>query len=324
MKSLLILRNLSVENANAISGLTWGFPAVSNFLGFTHGMSRKLEDYAGFTLGGCAVICHHHSVQAYQPAGWGDYVFALTRNPLTKNATSPSFVEEGRMHMQVTLLIECDFTAEDLDFGGESHEAEVLHLEHWFKKKIFSQRLAGGTITSAGIVSLQKLPQQHEKYKRFERKTLLQVLPGFALVDRSNLLQQHHEQRVQSDAEAQLIDSWLDFISMRHQAQKNSETDDTATWERVPKPSAGWLVPISTGYRAISPLYPPGEVKRTRDPNMPFRFAEAVYGIGEWVSPHRVQSLNSLFWRYQHNDDWYLCKNDYSNEITEVITESKA
>src|SRR5690554_6212642 len=109
MKSLLSIKNIKVENANAIAGLTYGFPAVSNFLGFTHALSRALNKKLGLSLGGCAIICHQHRVQAYQPAGWGDYVFALTRNPLTKEGNTQPFNEEGRMHMEVSLLIECDF-----------------------------------------------------------------------------------------------------------------------------------------------------------------------------------------------------------------------
>jgi CRISPR-associated protein Csy2 len=62
------------------------------------------------------------------------------------------------------------------------------------------------------------------------------------------------------------------------------------------------------GYKGISPLYEAGEVKSARDSNVPFRFVEAVYGIGEWVSPHRLSDINDLMWRYHIEDDFYLCK----------------
>ena len=39
----LLLPNLRVQNANAISGpFSWGFPAPSAFTGFVHALSRKL------------------------------------------------------------------------------------------------------------------------------------------------------------------------------------------------------------------------------------------------------------------------------------------
>ncbi|MEE9333230.1 MAG: type I-F CRISPR-associated protein Csy2 [Granulosicoccaceae bacterium] len=330
MKSLLIVPHLQVENANAISGMTWGFPAISNFLGFTHALSRKLEQHASHTLGGCAVVCHGHSVQAYQPSGWGDYVFSLTRNPLTKDSRSPPFVEEGRMHMEVTLLIECHFSVSDLDFGGVSDEEDAAHLETWIQDQLPHHRLAGGTIATWEPVRLKKLPQQQDAYDRFVRKTLLQLLPGFVLVDRGDLWQHHHKQVTSKDAETALLDSWLDFIATYFKAnspekpESSSVAADKSTanskWHRVPKPASGWLVPISIGYKAISPLYKPGEVLRSRDMDTPYRFTEAVYSIGQWISPHRVRQLESIFWRYHHEGGWYLCKNLYSRESRDTQT----
>jgi CRISPR-associated protein Csy2 len=40
MSSLILLRRVRVENANAIAGLTYGFPAITHFLGFSHALSR--------------------------------------------------------------------------------------------------------------------------------------------------------------------------------------------------------------------------------------------------------------------------------------------
>ena len=70
-------------------------------------------------------------------------------------------------------------------------------------------------------------------------------------------------------------------------------------------------MPISTGYKAISPLYSNKEVANTRDAEMPFRFVETAYSIGQWISPHRFDELDQLFWRYHAEGDWYLCKNNY-------------
>lgn len=65
MRSTLLLRHLKVENANAISGLTYGFPAISHFLGFTHALSRRLEQEHGLTLG---LRRHRSSHRATEPA----------------------------------------------------------------------------------------------------------------------------------------------------------------------------------------------------------------------------------------------------------------
>lgn len=65
MSSLILLRRLRVENANAIAGVTWGFPAITHFLGFTHALSRKLTQSHGLRLDGCAVVCHQHQIHAH-------------------------------------------------------------------------------------------------------------------------------------------------------------------------------------------------------------------------------------------------------------------
>lgn len=312
METFLILRNMEVENANAITGLTWGFPSITHFLGFVHALSRKLQAARGLELEGCAVICHRHQVQAYQPRGWGDYVFGLTRNPLGRDQESPAFIEEGRMHMTVSLVIPC---AGELD-----DENEPGQLEELIEQMVLSLRLAGGTVVSVGPVELIEPPESYEDYQKFERQQLRKLLPGFALVQRSDLLANHIQQRIKQDPNAEPVDAWLDFSALRYQAEcPQGEIDEQtpADWHYVPKPGRGWLVPITTGYRGISDLYAPGEVARTRDCATPFRFVESVYSIGEWISPHRVSNLLQLVWRYYAEPEvgWYLCRNIYQSSI---------
>jgi CRISPR-associated protein Csy2 len=322
MTSLLILKRMQVQNANAIAGLTWGFPGISNFLGFTHALSRFVTQKQGVSLGGCAVICHHHQVQAYQPAGYGEYVFALTRNPLTKEGSTAPFNEEGRMHMEVSLVIECNFSLEDIDFDTGSDAEDKALLIQQITQKALTQRVAGGMIQHIEGVALVALPEVTEERDKAFRKAMLSLLPGFMLVDRSELLADHFAALKQQRPEVELIDAWLDFAAIKYRAHtaaeaKEGETPDEGTpadWSRVEKPAGGWLVPITTGYKAISPLYEPGEVANTRDASVPFRFVESVYSVGQWISPHRLRDINSIFWRYHQENDWYLCKNSYQPE----------
>ena len=313
MRALLSLRHIQVENANAIAGLTYGFPAISSFLGFTHALSRSLQKDHDVSLGGCAIICHQHHTHAHQPAGWGDYVFALTRNPLTKEGKTAPFVEEGRMHLCVTLLIECDFDADDLAYDTDNIEQGIKLFEAYVHDKAVQQRLAGGLITQIGQVEFCEVGSQ----ERFERKALLSCLPGFVLVDRSDLLSKHHQQNLKAQPNTDMLDAWLDFSALKFRAEAILEDDAApteatqASWNYVRKPDAGWLVPMATGYKAISPLYDNAAVARTRDSTTPFRFVELIYGVGEWISPHRVQTLQPLFWRYHLEGEWYRCNNTY-------------
>ncbi|MHB8056794.1 MAG: type I-F CRISPR-associated protein Csy2 [Desulfuromonadaceae bacterium] len=311
MDALLILRNIRVENANAVAGLTWGFPAISNFLGFVHALSRKLPTDIGLNLGGCGVVCHNRQVQSYQPRGWGDHVFALTRNPLTREEKSPAFNEEGRMHMTVSLLIPV--------VGMLDEECEPRKLEQMIELLALSQRLAGGTIISIDAVEMLEPPEDFEGLQKFERKQLRKLLPGFALVQRADLLAEHAQQCRGQDPSAEQLDAWLDFSAIKFQAERPDGVVDEQTaadWRYVPKPDRGWLVPMATGYRGISDLYEPGVVARSRDSTTPFRFVESVYSVGEWLSPHRVSKLEQLIWRYHAEPEtgWYLCRNLYQTK----------
>lgn len=312
MDTMLILRHVRVENANAVSGLTWGFPAITGFLGFVHALSRKLP----VDLQGCGVICHNHEVLAHRPHTWGDHVFALTRNPITKEGKTASFVEEGRMHMTVSLVIPVEGDVDDLE--------EHVDLCTLVEEIVLSHRLAGGTVQSIGAVELHEAPEDYEGLRKFERRQLGKLLPGFALVQRFDLLADHVQGMQSENPGAEPLDAWLDFSALKYEAstdQVEGEHEEPVEWRRVPKPAGGWLVPIAVGFRGISKVYEPGEVARTRDPTVPFRFVEAVYSIGEWISPHRLSSLDDLVWRYEAKADagWYLCRNNYNSNNTVAL-----
>lgn len=300
MSYLIVIPRVKVENANAISGLTYGFPAISHFLGFTHALSRKTQPNFGLTLTGCGVVCHQQQIQAYRASSRSDYSFALTRNPLTKEAKTAAFNEEGRMHMTVTLFIECEGVIANGDVGARE-------LALWLQTHYPTQRLAGGTIVSAELPRIMAMPDSEKELAAFTRREMYRALPGFALVDRSDYLTAHWEQCQQQNPDAEMIDAWLDFSVVKMQAEAGQE-GDSAEWHYVGKPQSGYLVPLVIGYGAISPVYAPGEVDKTRDPTLPFCFVESVYGVGEWRSPHRIKDINQLFWRYQYQDGDYLCR----------------
>ena len=322
MKAFLRLSRLKIENANAIAGLTYGFPAVTSFLGFTHALSRQLQKREPhLKLGGCAIISHEQQIHTYQSSSWKDAVFCLSRNPLTKEGDPAPFIEEGKMHLTVSLLIECHFYEEDFYDNFENREK----FESQVKTLALQQRLAGGLITEIGEVDFIELPEDFEKKSKIIRQQMRKLLPGFLLVERSDWLKKHVK-----NAKVNLLDAWLDFIALKQAAKKpeseglnTAESIDNkipspldAEWERIQKPEIGWLVPITTGYRAISALYPSGQVINVRDQHVPFQFVESVYTVGEWLSPHRIkENLPQIFWQYDSVDKesgWYLCKNKYS------------
>ncbi|WP_283598616.1 type I-F CRISPR-associated protein Csy2 [Photobacterium phosphoreum] len=295
--SLFIIKNMHIEGANTIAGFTYGFPAITQFLGFVHALSRKIEPQHGISFDGCAVMCHQHQVHAYRGSDWDDYGFALTRNPLAKDGKTAPIVEEGKMNLCVSLMIECK------GFSSGNSEQEQL-ISDAIKTLALGQRCAGGHITHIEACQFKPMPNEASDC----RKLLRPLLPGFILCDRSDYLQQHNESNDQN-----MIMNWLDFSALRYRyetlTESNSPDVEQGQWERVNKPQSGYLVPLMIGYKQISDVFAAGEVANVRDNTTPFAFTEAVYSVGEWIgSPSRVESINQILWRYQYSSPYYLCR----------------
>jgi hypothetical protein len=106
ISALILLPHLKVQNANAISGpLTWGFPSPTAFTGFVHALERKFAAELKEGFAGVGIVCHHFDPQVSQPPGRRTQVFRLTRNPVGKDGGTMALVEEGRAHMEVSLVI---------------------------------------------------------------------------------------------------------------------------------------------------------------------------------------------------------------------------
>lgn len=373
MKYILI-DHIKVQNANAVAGFTWGFPAITHFLGFAHNLARKLlcTELRDISLVGCGVVCHEHQVHAY---GAPYHVqFTQSRKPpymygldAAERAKPVPVIEEGQMNMTVSLLIGCD---------GNIGNRKATFLE-WLKKQCTLQRLAGGTVLSVEGIEIFGEDDGSLKQIKFN------LLPGFLLLDRSRELQEHYNSLEQQNHDAEMLDAWLDFAAFKQKARPKSnlisehleklvkaETenpehsellsvwekhledpyternvpdslinhfgglDDSkgnkalldqwqsyqmptektdADWEYVKKPATGYLVPIMTGYKAISKVYANDEVKNTRDNETDVCFVEAVHSIGEWQSVHRLNTASELrkcLWHYHYEDNWYLCKQE--------------
>ena len=328
MSQYITLSHIEVQDANAIAGITYGFPAVTNFLGFVHALSRKLEEKKGVTLGGCMIVCHDFQLHTYQSDGYkyGDYYFSQTKNPSAgryqdkSKGNPPPVIEEGKMHMNVSLVIECH----DFDIGDSD---EIKAFEQYIKNLALRHRLAGGRIMQIANAKIETVVDE----KGF-RKIRRRLLPGFVLKERNEYLQEHLKKLQEENSNADMMEAWLDFCSIKYKAEpilkaneKLSEKTD-AKWNRIERANKGYLVPLMVGYQAIDRLYEAGEVANTRDPTVPFCFVEAIYGIAEWLSPHRIESLEEVLWRYEYKEGYYLttqeaCKsneNDF-DDISEQL-----
>lgn len=170
----LLIERIRVQNANAVAGFTWGFPAVTHFLGFTHNLTRKLNATSSFheiTLNGCGVIAHEANPHTYKAGSSNSFTqYRGTRylSSTTRKEASepPPVVEEAKMNMTVSLLIPV------AGYLGGNFEQEKL-IE-FIKNASFTQRLAGGTILNINSIELVDLSDKNNI--KFIRRKLLPVL----------------------------------------------------------------------------------------------------------------------------------------------------
>jgi CRISPR-associated protein Csy2 len=304
MTSYILLEKIKIEDANCIAGITYGFPAITHFLGFTHALSRKFYAEFGIELSGCAVFSHEYTLRTNEQY---DVRFIQSKRPpvtlqgqkyRAEASKTPPIIEEGKMDLTVSLLLECQEPLSSVDSEKQKYQQSL-------KKWIYQARLAGGAIHQIRNISFWS---DDSKLIYLKRK----LLPSFVLMDAQNELKDHVEHQQSSKPDMEFFDLWTDFFAYKASAQ--IQKNESVEWIRQDKPNPrGWFVPLMIGYKGISPLYEGHEIENNRDPKYPFRFVESVHGIGEWRSSHRIDRLDTLIWKYHLEDEWYLCRQKQSD-----------
>ncbi len=286
--NILHLPQIKIHNANALSSpFTVGFPAMTAWLGFTHALQRKLQQkgFESIELASVAVVNHQFDLQTYK--GPGDFVSSIigTGNPLDKTGERSAFIEEARCHLTVSLIIEFF----DLDVKDQDECIQQL------QQLLPAMKIAGGDIMSFGTPEILKIDEDSDT----ERRSLLRkLMPGYVLIERRDLMLEAQQQG--EDA----LDAMLGYLTVNHHSEQLD--DDSVVWHSSRKTS-GWIVPIATGFQAVSE---PGPAINQRDTDTPHRFAESIVTLGEFVMPFRIQSLDDMLWSY-HTDldnNLYLCQ----------------
>lgn len=329
-QAILVLPHLRIQNANAIaSPLTHGFPSITAFTGLMWALERKLaqaDPPIPLRLHGVGVVCHHHQEQVTH-----GYVrsFNLTRNPVDKDGSTAAIVEEGRIHLQITLVLA---VSEKRVPGNPAAlvQGNQAQLDDWAAQAghiLAGMRVAGGSVLPSRPVPGKRVrpwmvvvPEDPVAAEKEFRQWRRQWLPGFALVGRDDLLAQRlQDLRTTTQPDATLLDAWL------HAARFNYEpavpdsgapmADGQMQWADPRRPKgSGWVVPIPVGYAALTPqAHAAGTVRNARDATTPLRFVESVYSLGEWISPHRLTGLGQLLWHAEADGakGLYRCRNAY-------------
>lgn len=311
---VLVIPRLRVQNANAISSsLTHGFPAITAFTGLMWALERKTH-VAGMDLMFSAVGVVAHDYEEQVTDDYYAKAFRLTRNPIDKDGSTAAIVEEGRMHMTISLV----FAVQSQSLND--HE-QAQNTAMQIKQIIEGMRVAGGTVLPQP--GPQKrftpyiLPIGSDGETRYEQFAKLKrhLLPGFALVERQDVLDQRFEEMCNGKPDCTRLDAWLSLSRFNWRWQSDGENPEKGEWKHDRN---GWIVPVPLGYGALTDLQTGGTVANARDMHTEFRFVESLYGIGQWISPHRLQEVQQLLWyaEYQPDNGVYRCSNDFSRNLT--------
>ena len=285
MSQYLLLKKLRVQNANALSSpFTFGFPAVTAFMGFAHRIQREFNptnEPNDFRCTGVGIVSHHFAMQDYQE-GY-NRCLKITANPLDKDGERPSFIEEGRCHLTVSLVLEVD----NLPSTNDKFLQTIRHLLAGHLK------LAGGDILYRPDLEKENIRIIDDIPANFRH-----LIPGYALVERKDLMQS----AMQTGQDA--LDALYEALVVKHQSSQDEQ--GKVTWQSS-RTHEGWIVPIATGFHALTP---PAFAEQQRDATTPHRFAESVVTLGEFKMPLPARFPNGfkdLMWRYKTEGDLYLC-----------------
>lgn len=275
MSQYLLIRQLRVQGANAISSpLTYGFPAVTAFLGFGHALQRHVNQSdpdRAFKVTGVGIISHRFEMLDHVD-GY-TRTLQLTGNPLNERGERSSFIEEGRCHLTVSLVLEVSGSIADRD------------IERMVDLIFTRMKIAGGDLLEPPTI----------EFIADDRASIRRMMPGYALVERRDLMT---EAMLSGDDALQSLHRYL-------KVQHRSTVDESGniSWA-TRRHSPGWIVPIATGFHALSSA---GTATQSRDANTPHRFAESLVTLGEFLLATRIDSIADLIWRYQHTGDLYAC-----------------
>lgn len=288
MKRLLLIPRIKLQNANALSSpYTIGFPAMTAWLGAIHALQRQLNrhDFATVVFEGAAVICHEFNLQTYK--GDGDYVYSIvgTSNPLNEEGVRSSFIEEGRCHLTVSLLI---------TYSGISKDDEDAFIREICLQLHTRMKFASGDVLDFRPPELIKMTDEEKDLPQLIRK----LMPGYAIIERRDLM----IEAMQNGQDA--IDALLDYLKIMH----HSEVDEKGKieWKSTRK-TKGWIVPIATGFHGVSPL---GQAINQRDNDVPHRFSESMVTLGEFKMPYRIKNLDEILWvsKIDIENNLYFCQ----------------
>jgi CRISPR-associated protein Csy2 len=315
IRNLLILKNLKVQNANALSSsFTIGFPAITAWIGAVHALQRKLNKnkyFEDLKFGKAAILCHEIDLQSSDKNIIGMKLNHISRDDKDKAKNSnfklSSTIPEARCHLDVSLIIE---------YSNSSIEFE--EIEKKVKNILPTMKFAGGDLLDFKNVFTYGFDENKGYIGEF-RKLRRKLGLGFLIIERRDLIEQETKNGVDA------VDALIDYLKIT-KIEVEDKTDNKAEDKVEEKPenkkvvyerkTKGWLVPISTGFYALRD--PTSPVEGQRDKNYKHCFVESVVTLGEFrfMSSSSFDTLDKIFWSYKYDKEngLYVCTQNFENK----------
>ena len=208
--------------------------------------------------------------------------------PLNKKGGRSAFIEEARCDLEASLIIEV--------------KNANLILKEELENRIYELFLGGMKVAGGDVLQLEKpmliALDDDSSFIQFKKR----LMPGFVLLERRALMAEAMAEGLDG------IDALLEFLKVYYSCSGT----EPFVWEANRK-TAGWIVPIATGYQGISDEI---ESSFQRDRSTKHRFAESLVTLGEFVMPYRIKSVEEMLWSYDFDaeHDLYLCINENKNK----------
>lgn len=313
----LVLDRLSVRDANAISGnLIYGFPALTAIEGFVHALNRALiqeieqketadikatdVDTGNHSLlearyQSWMLVAHEFEAKVYREHSGRDYTFLQKKAPLTRTGSNPPIIEEGRIDLTFSLVIEMSIptslTQEQLNQGKSI-------IKRWLSQS----RLAGGVVETYEDIHWLEAIADDEQMKR---EIIKQIGFGYVLCSGEALM----ESLLADDPTKDALDILLDTAKLQYEPPEEIDS----RWQlKTLQQGNGWIVPLMVGYQAISQVFESHTLKTVRMPEYPTEFVEPLYSLGRWILTYRIVSnkesrpLSHYFWFNEEEGGQYF------------------
>lgn len=297
----LLFSKIEVENANALSGnLIYGTPSITGIKGAFHAMSRSLLKESKVALRGVLVACHELKVLASRSESHKNYRFLQQRQGIVtkadyesvyKKGSAPSIIESAYCYMNMSFVVEvvCDH-----DLNAE--EKQVL-VEQMYQR-IQHQRIAGGSVR----LFKNKSKIDFIEYEDLDAVTY-RMSDGYILTDATDdliALTDEHPSKSPLDI----------LIGVCSTTWTPINDDKSLSWKAGRLGAGlGWLVPMAIGYQSITKSFEPCDIENSRagkEGDTRSTYVESVYGLGKWVSPHKLRldgELVNSFWYYKYQPE---------------------